>query len=95
MVPPYATAPVLVIVGALMFRSIKHVRLGELEDVVPVFLTAALIPLTFSITQGLLWGFVSHSALYVLAGRRRELPFARVVVAVLAAVLLAAEHARW
>ena len=95
MVPPYATAPTLVIVGALMFRSIKHVGFDRLEDALPAFLTVALIPLTFSITQGLLWGFVSHAALYALAGRRRELPAARVAVALLAAALLAAEHARW
>lgn len=95
MVPPYATAPVLVIVGALMFRSVARVSFEKLEDALPAFLTVALIPLTFSITQGLLWGFVSHSALYALAGRRRELPAARVAVAVLAAGLLAFEHARW
>ena len=95
MVPPYATAPTLVIVGALMFRSIKHVGFERLEDALPAFLTVALIPLTFSITQGLLWGFVSHAVLYVLAGRRRELPPARIAVALVAVVLLVAEHARW
>ena len=95
MVPSYATAPTLVIVGALMFRSIKHIGFEKLEDALPAFLTVALIPLTFSITQGLLWGFVAHAALYALAGRRRELPPARVAVALVAAVLLAAEHARW
>ncbi|MFI5362945.1 MAG: NCS2 family permease [Elusimicrobiota bacterium] len=94
MVPPYATAPTLVIVGALMFRSVRSISFERLEDALPAFLTVALIPLTFSITQGLLWGFVSHAALYVLAGRRRELPAGRVVVAVLAVVLLAAEHDR-
>jgi len=95
MVPPYATAPTLVIVGALMFRAINHVDFEKVEDALPAFLTVALIPLTFSITQGLLWGFVSHAALYAIAGRRKELPPARIAVAVLAAVLLAAEHARW
>ncbi|MBI3564321.1 MAG: NCS2 family permease [Elusimicrobia bacterium] len=94
-VPAYATAPVLVIVGALMFRSVARVSFERLEDALPAFLTVALIPLTFSITQGLLWGFVSHAALYALAGRRRELPPARVAVAALSAVLLAAEHASW
>ena len=95
MVPPYATAPTLVIVGALMFRSIKHIGFERLEDALPAFLTVALIPLTFSITQGLLWGFVSHAALYVMAGRRRELPPSRVAVALVAIVLLVAEHAHW
>lgn len=95
MVPSYATAPTLVIVGALMFRSVKHVSFQHVEDALPAFLTVALIPLTFSITQGLLWGFVSHAALYALVGRRKELPPARIATAALAAVLLAAEHARW
>ncbi len=72
MVPAYATAPVLVLVGAMMFRTVSRLSLERLEDAIPVFLTIALIPLTFSITQGILWGFVSHVGLYVLAGRRRE-----------------------
>jgi AGZA family xanthine/uracil permease-like MFS transporter len=95
MVPPYATAPTLVIVGALMFRSVAHVDFSRLEDAIPAFLTIALIPLTFSITQGLLWGFVSHAALYAACGRRRDLPAATIAVALLSAGLLAAEHARW
>jgi len=95
MVPPYATAPTLVIVGALMFRSVARVDFSRIEDAVPAFLTVALIPLTFSITQGLLWGFVSHAALYALCGRRRELSPATVAVALLSAGLLAAEHAAW
>lgn len=72
MVPPFATAPVLILVGALMFRSVAALPLENLEDAVPAFLTLVLIPLTFSITQGILWGFVSHVALYALAGRGRE-----------------------
>ncbi|OGS40751.1 MAG: hypothetical protein A2506_06835 [Elusimicrobia bacterium RIFOXYD12_FULL_66_9] len=72
MVPPFATAPVLILVGALMFRSVKALPLERLEDAIPAFLTLVLIPLTFSITQGILWGFVSHVALYTLAGRAKE-----------------------
>lgn len=71
-VPPYSTA-VLMLVGAFMFRSVRELKLEHLEDAIPAFLTTTLIPLTFSITQGILWGFISHVALYILAGRRREL----------------------
>lgn len=94
MVPPYATAPTLIIVGALMFRSVARIPFETLEDAVPAFLTLALIPLTFSITQGLLWGFVSHAALYLAAGRRRELSPAALVIAVLSALLLVLEHGK-
>lgn len=94
MVPPYATAPVLVIVGALMFRSVSRVDFARLEDGVPAFLTLALIPLTFSITQGLLWGFVSHTALYAVCGRRREVSPGTWIVAALCAGLLVLDHSR-
>ena len=95
MVPPYATAPVLVIVGALMFRVVAKLDLSRVEDAVPAFLTIALIPLTFSITQGILWGFVSHAALYALCGRRKELSPSFVAVAAVSAGLLLLDHARW
>jgi AGZA family xanthine/uracil permease-like MFS transporter len=94
MVPPYATAPTLVIVGALMFRSVARIDFSKLEDAVPAFLATALVPLTFSITQGLLWGFVSHAALYTLAGRRRELSLETWTVTGISALLLLLEHTR-
>lgn len=92
MVPPYATAPVLVLVGAAMFRSVRAVDLGRLEDGLPAFLTIVLIPLTFSITQGILWGFISHVALYCLAGRRREVHPVMYALAAVALGLLLLEH---
>jgi len=71
-VPVYATAPVLIMVGALMFRSVLSLKMKNLEDLIPVFLSVLLIPLTFSITQGILWGFISHVVLYFLVGRGKE-----------------------
>jgi adenine/guanine/hypoxanthine permease len=88
MVPPFATAPALILVGALMFRSVTALDLSRLEDAVPVFLTVALIPLTFSITQGMLWGFLTHVLLYVLAGRRAEVRPMMYGIAALSVVLL-------
>jgi AGZA family xanthine/uracil permease-like MFS transporter len=73
MVPPFATAAVLILVGAAMFTSIGKINFSKLEEGVPAFLTLILIPLTFSITQGILWGFISHVGLYLMAGRRREI----------------------
>ncbi|MCC7441090.1 MAG: NCS2 family permease [Bdellovibrionales bacterium] len=88
MVPGFATASVLVLVGALMFRSVKELKLGALEDSLPAFLTIVLIPLTFSITQGILWGFLAHTALYLLSGRGREVGGGLYAIAGLSAVLL-------
>lgn len=73
MAPLYATAPILILIGALMFKAIKQVKLDSLEDLIPAFLTIVLIPLSFSITQGILWGLISHVGLYVASGRRKEI----------------------
>jgi adenine/guanine/hypoxanthine permease len=89
MVPPYATASVLIAVGAAMFHSVHAVEFGRLEDGLPAFLTIVLIPLTFSITQGILCGFISHVALYTMVGRRREIHPVMYVLAAVAVGLLA------
>jgi len=92
MVPAYATAPVLVIVGAFMFSSIASNDFKRIEDALPAFLTIVLIPLTFSITQGILWGFISHAGLYLLAGRGREVKPMTYALAVVSAGLLVLER---
>jgi adenine/guanine/hypoxanthine permease len=71
-VPAYATSAVLILVGVFMFSGIPAVDFSNIEDALPAFLTLILIPLTFSITQGILWGFISHAGLYLIAGRARE-----------------------
>src|SRR5260370_9517795 len=67
---PSSTAAVLILVGAAIFTSIGQIKFSKLEESVPAFLTLILIPLTFSITQGIFWGFISHVGLYLMAGRR-------------------------
>jgi AGZA family xanthine/uracil permease-like MFS transporter len=94
-VPAYAVAPVLILVGAMMFRSVSAIDFSRFEEVLPAFLTVTMIPLTFSITQGILWGFVSHAGLYLLAGRGREVKPAMYVLAVLSIGLLVLEHGEW
>jgi adenine/guanine/hypoxanthine permease len=87
-VPLYATAPVLVLVGVAMFQTVAGIEFGAVEDAVPPFATMVLIPLTFSITQGILWGFVLHAVLYAVAGRARQLPAALWALAALSVGLL-------
>lgn len=94
-VPAYATAPVLILVGASMFRSARHLSFDRMEETLPAFLTIILIPLTFSITQGILWGFISHTGLYLMAGRRREIHPMMYALAILSVVLLALEHGKF
>ncbi|HYE12943.1 MAG TPA: NCS2 family permease [Pyrinomonadaceae bacterium] len=92
-VPPYATAGVLVLVGVFMFSGVGSIPFERIEDALPAFLTVTLIPLTFSITQGILWGFVTHAGLYVLAGRAREVhPVMYVLALISVGLLLLARH---
>ncbi len=90
-IPVFATAPVLVMVGLVMFRSGVTSARGALEEALPPFLIIILIPLTFSITAGLLWGFVAHAVLFLLAGRAREVKPTMYVLALLSILLIYVE----
>ncbi len=94
MVPAFATAPVLILVGVAMFKGIGQLNFSKIEEAVPAFLTLILIPLTFSITQGILWGFISHVALYLMVGRRKEIPLVMYVLALISVGLLLLERVR-
>ena len=94
-VPPYATAAVLILVGVAMFKSIGQINFSKIEEAIPAFLTLILIPLTFSITQGILWGFISHVALYLLVGRRKDVHPVMYVLAVFSIGLLVLERVRF
>jgi len=91
-VPPYATSAVLILVGVTMFQSVATVPFDRLEIAVPAFATLILIPLTFSITQGILWGFILHAALHVVAGRTRDVTAAAWGLAAVSIALLMIEH---
>lgn len=91
-VPTYATAPVLILVGATMFATIAGLDFSNIETSLPAFVTVVMIPLTFSITQGILWGFILHPLLYAIAGRRRDVPAMLWILAVISAGLLILER---
>jgi AGZA family xanthine/uracil permease-like MFS transporter len=87
-VPGYATAAVLILVGVSMFQSVSTIDFSTIEDALPAFVTVVLIPLTLSITQGILWGFLLHALLYAVAGRWREVSLTLWLLSVLSAGLL-------
>jgi AGZA family xanthine/uracil permease-like MFS transporter len=93
-VPPYATAAVLIVVGVSMFQTVARVPFDRAAVGIPAFATLILIPLTFSITQGILWGFVLHAVLHAATGRARELTRGAIALAALSVALLLLEHSR-
>ena len=92
-VPAYATSAVLILVGVSMFQTITRVDFDRPEIALPAFATLILIPLTFSITQGILWGFILHAVLHTVAGRVTDVGAAAWGLAAVSVVLLVIEHA--
>ena len=71
-IPAAATAPALIVVGSLMMSVVAEVKWDDPEVAVPAFLTMMTIPLTFSIANGLAFGFTAHTLMKVLHGKYRQ-----------------------
>ena len=72
-IPSYATAPALILVGALMCGAVSRVKWSDFTDAVPAFLTLIGTPLTFSIATGLSMGLLSFTFLKLFTGRFKEI----------------------
>ncbi|OON62958.1 guanine permease [Massilia sp. KIM] len=82
-VPAYATAPALLFVACLMLADLGDVEWGDSTESIPAAVTALVMPFTFSIAEGIAFGFISYAVLKLLTGRAREV---RPVVWVIAAL---------
>lgn len=82
-VPSYATAPALLYVACLMIRELIDVEWEDLTDAAPAALTALAMPFTYSIANGLAFGFVSYVVLKAATGRWRAIHPATLLVALL------------
>ena len=83
MVPGYAAAGALIYVGVLMTSSLARVKWDDLTESVPAFITAVMMPFSFSITEGIALGFISYCVMKIGTGRLRDLSPCVVVVALL------------
>ncbi len=72
-IPAYATAPALILVGALMTQSISRIEWSEFSEAVPAFITMLATPLTFSIATGLSLGLISYTVVKIASGKLREI----------------------
>ena len=90
-VPAEAAAPALVIVGALMVTQIRYLAWDDMSLVIPAFLTIALMPFTYSITNGIGAGVVSFVLLRLVIGRRKDIHPLMWVIAAMFVVYFALE----
>ncbi|MCR4508508.1 NCS2 family permease [Pseudomonas sp. 32.2.56] len=88
-VPAFATAPALLFVAVLMMSSLAQIDWDDLTVAAPVVVAALAMPLTFSIANGIAFGFIAWTLIKLLAGRWRDLNPALVVLSVLFAIKLA------
>ncbi len=87
-VPAIATAPALVLVGVFMMKPVLKINWTKFDDAIPAFLALVLIPFTYSITQGIIWGFLSWTAIKLLLGKRDEVSPMLIVIDIFAILAL-------
>ncbi|MDB5793130.1 MAG: guanine permease [Massilia sp.] len=71
-VPAYATAPALLFVACLMLRDLGDIEWGDTTESIPAAITALVIPFTYSIAEGIAFGFITYAALKLSTGRARD-----------------------
>lgn len=71
-VPSAATAPALIIIGALMMSGVMHIDWSDIGDSLPAFLTIVAMPFTFSIANGVSFGIIAYALIKLLSGRAKE-----------------------
>ncbi len=94
LIPAVATAPALVIVGVFMIRPVVQIDWKSMEEAIPAFLALVLIPFSYSITQGIIWGFLSWTFLKLVQGKFREISPVLLIIDILAILsILTGSHA--
>jgi adenine/guanine/hypoxanthine permease len=83
MIPGAATASALVLVGVMMMTPIKNINFDDFTESIPVFLTMIMMPLTFSIAEGIVFGMLSYVLLKLLSGKVKDITPVMYVLAVL------------
>lgn len=86
-IPAFATAPVLILLGLLMMEPITKIDFSDFTEGLPVFLTLILTLLTYSITDGLAFGFISYVLIKILTGKHKDIPKPMYVIAILFVVM--------
>jgi len=82
-IPDSAIAPILILIGSLMIQNIQHIDLNDFSESFPAFLIIALIPFTYSIVDGMAFGFIMYPILKVILKRKHEVKPALYIIALL------------
>ena len=91
-VPDYATAPALIMVGLFMMRELKNIDFRNLEEAFPAFIIMVMIALSYSISTGLAFGFISFVIIKLVLLKYRQIKPAMWVIAILSLLFLTIDH---
>lgn len=87
-VPLYATAPALIMVGLFMMKEVKKIDFASLEQAFPAFIIMVMIALSYSISTGLAFGFISFALIKVVSGKAKDVKPAMWIIAILSVLFL-------
>lgn len=83
MVPGAATAPALIIVGVMMVTPVRSINLDDFTEAIPAFFTMVMMPFTYSIAEGIVFGLISYVFLKLLTGKTKDVSLVTIILAVL------------
>ncbi|MGA2323309.1 MAG: NCS2 family permease [Sedimentisphaerales bacterium] len=90
-VPEYATAPALIMVGLFMMKEVRVINFADIQEAFPAFIIIVMIALSYSISTGLAFGFISFVLIKSAAGKVREVKPAMWIIAILSLLFLAGD----
>ena len=82
-IPGSAVCPALVIVGLFMLSPIKDIPLDDFSEAIPAYLTMILMPMTYSISHGILIGLIAYVVLNLCTGKKEKVSWFMIVLAIL------------
>lgn len=87
-VPAYATAPALIMVGLFMMKEVRRIDFGNMEEAFPAFIIMVMIALSYSISTGLAFGFISFTLIKIVSGKPKAIKPAMWIIALLSIMFL-------
>ncbi|MDD5326451.1 MAG: NCS2 family permease [Phycisphaerae bacterium] len=91
-VPGYATAPALIMVGLFMMKEVRKIDFSNVEEAFPAFIIMVMIALSYSISTGLAFGFISFALIKTVSGKGGEVKPAMWVIVILSLFFLTLDH---
>lgn len=76
LIPDAVIAPILIIIGCLMIKNLSNLNFEDLSELIPAFITIVIIPLTYSIVDGIAFGFILYPICKICVGKRKDISIA-------------------